>query len=531
MSNDYRVVVGAKLNGILCYFDLDICTERAVTSSATIPQFPVQDGVTISDHMYRNPRALSLTGRFSLAGKNNSEGNNLYTRAAITSVAKSGEKSWDKWFEEDAGELKDLSADNRLEAVQKVFEYIQAKGILCTVMMCQAQPDGGKTRFKVRDNMALASIRWSEQYNSMSFTLDFTEVITVDALGSFEVLDGSGDYPSLALPPTRSLGEVLHDNGTIYSVVIESLFRGGYIDVADGEAFRLKDEKMAGDVAWAAGHQVLRSTIAYAVAAGIAAAAFGISSAIAAVVGTSATTVAGSVAGGPIGLAIGLAIAGRILLVSAVVAGITAAIRAERLKRGFNLIYNYKDYVNSVTLKPTGADINTATVNEIDLRRLQRLIEDVQYAVDTEVQNLTFYSLPDGESADVAIQVGVDALTARLTPTTESDRRMPFRVELTKGFGDGAESVTGTIISVCGSLYDMQDNDLYRDSSRQYYLYLFNPYYDELFTEGMKPEEVAEAQKKLSNYCFVVARGSVKDSMERLDKTIKSALENAGYRE
>ena len=535
MSNEYRVVVGAKLNGNLCYFDLDICTERSVTSSATIPQFPVQDGVTISDHMYRNPRTLSLTGRFSLAGKSNSEGSNLYTRDHIIGTNKSGEKPWERWFEEDAGELKDLSESNRLESVQKVFEYIQAKGILCTVMMCQTGANDTKTRFKVRDNMALASIRWTEQYNSMGFTLDFTEVITVDTLGSFEVLDSAGDYPSLSLPVSRSLGQVVQDTGTIYDVVIESLFRSNYIAIADGEALRLKGETLVGSTAWSVVHRALQAAIVHVVAGLIVAGVVAGASAIATAVGVSTTTVLASSAGGPIGLAIGLAIAAKILAVSGVIIAITEIQKAARLRRGFNLIQKYDLYVNPTTLEPTGLDLNNATINDPDLVRLQRLIEDVQYAVDTEIQNLAFYSLPevgDAPGVDVPVQIGVDTIIARIN---KNETGNPFRMTLIKGFGENAPEITPDFGEWCveGSLYDMQENtnDIYRDSSRQYHMYLFNPYYDELFTRGMSDDVIAEHKNNLSDYYIVVARGSVKDSMENLGKTIKSALENAGYRE
>ena len=67
---EYRTVIGAKLNGRLCYFDLDTCTEKSLSSTATVPQYPVEDGVTVADHMYRNARTLTLSGSFSLAGRN-----------------------------------------------------------------------------------------------------------------------------------------------------------------------------------------------------------------------------------------------------------------------------------------------------------------------------------------------------------------------------------------------------------------------------------------------------------------------------
>ena len=173
--------------------------------------------------------------------------------------------------------------------------------------------------------------------------------------------------------------------------------------------------------------------------------------------------------------------------------------------------------------------------SEPDLVRLQRLIEDVQYAVDTEIQNLTFYSLPevgDASGVDVPVQIGVDTIIARIN---KNETGNPFRMTLIKGFGENAPEITPDFGEWCveGSLYDMQENtnDIYRDSSRQYHMYLFNPYYDELFTRGMNDDVIAEHKNNLSDYYIVVARGSVKDSMENLGKTIKSALENAGYRE
>ena len=93
---EYRTVIGAKLNGRLCYFDLDTCTEKSLSSSATVPQYPVENGVTVADHMYRNARTLNLAGSFSLAGRNSYENSNLYTKDNIIGNLAGGEKPWEQ---------------------------------------------------------------------------------------------------------------------------------------------------------------------------------------------------------------------------------------------------------------------------------------------------------------------------------------------------------------------------------------------------------------------------------------------------
>lgn len=530
MSEEYRVVIGAKLNGRLCYFDLDTCTERSLNSTATVPQYPVQNGVTVADHMYRNARSLNLSGQFSLAGRNSYEGNNLYTKDNIVGDLAAGTKSWEQWFEEDAGELKDLSANNRLEAIQRVFEYIQAKGIFCTIMMCSGKPGGANTRFKVRDNMVLTSISWREQYNSMNFSLGFTEVITVSSLGEFETFDYDGLYPSTTLPATHSLGDVVQASGTIYQTVIEALLNANYIDLADGQAYRLKGETLAGDGAGEVLKRVIAAAVAAALAAGVAVGTAALASTT--VAGVSGTTILASAGGGPIGLAIGLAIAGEILYIGGIIAGAQAIVRAVHLNQGFNLVLKYKDYIdpNTFELKP-GVDISAAQLNDSDLGRLRVLLEDVQAAVDTEITNINFYNLPGADSAEVPVQVGVDSLTLRVTRGTA---KQPFSMQILKGLGSNAEPVTPPFGDWCveGNLTDMDEssNMMYKDSSRQYYMYLYNPYLNPEFANMSGLSVPEDAETNLSNYYVVVVKGSMKDSMKKLSDVIKDVLSNRGYR-
>lgn len=525
MAEEYRTVIGAKLNGRLCYFDLDTCMSKSLNSNATVAQYPVEKGDTVSDHMYRNARSLNLSGSFSLAGRNSYEKNNLYTKDNIIGELEGGNKSWEKWFEEDAGELKDLSSSNRLESIQKVFEYIQAKGILCTVMMCSGKPGDNNTRFKVRDNMALTGITWREAYNSMAYDFTFTEIISVTRDLNFETFDYSDLYPQVYLPATKSLGQIMNDTGSLVQMIIEALFDWGYIDWADGKAYVLKGAKTE----W--------SAKIYETCADIVARNIGIGAIAGVAIGaTVGWIVAGSSAGGPVGLAVGLCIAAAFLAIAGIVTIVQTGIKEHRLNQGFNLIKNYAQYVDPKTYEPRG-NIDTALVNEVDLVRLRQLLEDVQYAVDSQMSKIGFYTITDDETdnsgRDVPIQVGVDALTVRINATGDSTN--PFKIQLLKGYGEGAEPVSPLFGGwpAADSLYNMSSvtNILYKDSSRQYELYLFNPYLTEEMAKAAGYNSVAEAASRLSNYYFVVSQGNMKDNMDNLSKIISKALADQGYTE
>ena len=49
---------------------LDTQENKSVQATSTIAQQPLQSGDTMSDHMYRDPTTFSISGMFSLNGKN-----------------------------------------------------------------------------------------------------------------------------------------------------------------------------------------------------------------------------------------------------------------------------------------------------------------------------------------------------------------------------------------------------------------------------------------------------------------------------
>lgn len=544
----YRTFIAATINGNKCYFDLDTCTERSLSSTAAIPQYPVESGVTISDHMYRNPRTLNLTGTFSL---NRASATNCYTLANITNNRGINSDVWASWFEGEGSDLKRLSADDRMTSVQTLFEWIQAKGVLCDIYMVDRSSTVEKSRFKSRHNMALQSISWRENYNSMSYAFTFTEIISISPVSSFEVYSYNDLYPNVYLPASRSLGEVLMDTGSLIDLVLRTLVERGYISKADCKAFVLNGDVTKGGELQSfmqACMNVFTSMIfggykGFAEGAGYAA----IGAAAGIVIGSAlfgAKAAAGAIAAaaGPIGWVI---LGGAILgLGIEAISGYVSQVKAEaKLASGFNLIKDYRQYVDPKTLLPNeNAQKDTAILNKPDFARLRMLIEDMAAGLNEVFQDLTFYQLSSSDTelpdCEMPLQVGTDILTVKViqnkteSSNTEENKKTspvnPYSLSFIRGTGSSAKSVPSLFGSwpVCKTLYEMKSNATmaYKDTSRQYQVYLLNPYLG--VTEG---DEYEAAFKNASYYYLVVYRGNIEDATKQISEQVNKILTNGGY--
>ena len=151
------------------YLPIDFLEDRSIRASSTIVSQPLQNGDTMSDHMYRNPTELELSGKFSLNGRN--------------------------WQNDSYTDI--YNTDDRLTAIEWVFEWIKNNGSLCTITTVATDIDNvdhfsydsngnvsgninpSNTRFITRENMALTNISWKEKQNTLEFTFSFKEVIMI----------------------------------------------------------------------------------------------------------------------------------------------------------------------------------------------------------------------------------------------------------------------------------------------------------------------------------------------------------------
>lgn len=527
----YRTFIGANINGNTVYFDLDTCTERSVSSNAVIPQYPVESGVTISDHMYRNPRTLTLSGSFSL-NRGADDKQEMYT---LTSIMQDWpQDARQAWLDTEGAELKSLNANDRLSAVQTVFEWIQANGVLCDIYMQDKSSTNAATRFKSRKNMALQNISWRENYNSMQYTFTFTEIINISALSSFETYTYKGDYADINLPAARSLGEVLADTGGLINLVIETLVERGYISKADAKALVLNaDVTKAGEL------QSFARSILEIMASRFFGAAKGalIGAAVAAAGGlvTAKLAAAGILSSaGPVGWVI----LGAAVLGAVIGEGIAIYNRAQaeaRLNKGFNLVKNYRQYVDPKTLEPVST-ANDAVLNTPDFSRLRLLLDDIAAGVNEVFTSISLYQLSTSNepltNCKMPLQVGSDILTVTVTPANATDSATaPYQMSIERGTGEAATNVTPLFgrWPVVPTLADMKPNGnmVYRDTSRQYQMYLMNP----AIAYTNNDVELKAAYEAGSNYYLVVCRGNIEDAVKKLQEKIIEILSNQGYTE
>lgn len=168
--------------------EFDLVTEKSVTATSEITQYPTINGDTVADHMIKQATTVTVGGIFSLYG-------NKPTTFA--------------------------GADDRLTNIQSFFEKIKDNGILCTLTTID-RASNSKHRFKTRDSMALTNITWQENQSSMTFTFTFTEALTVNMIAP--VIDYTDEnVPAITDPSTLNFTDEFLNPDEITKIVVLQL--------------------------------------------------------------------------------------------------------------------------------------------------------------------------------------------------------------------------------------------------------------------------------------------------------------------
>lgn len=168
---------------------LDTVNDTNITASSTVTEHPTVNGTPMADHMYKNPIDLTLNGIFSLNGK----------KAIL--IDKAGKS---------------------LARVEKIFEDIKDKGILCTISKIKIVDKDSTPQFTVRDSMVLQSITWVEKINSLGFTFTFREALRADV----QVYDVDPDdrfAPDITYADASNFSDTLLDWEAVDKEVLQAL--------------------------------------------------------------------------------------------------------------------------------------------------------------------------------------------------------------------------------------------------------------------------------------------------------------------
>ena len=194
--SDFAITISCKLNPTdqsETVFVLDTVNDNTINSSSTITNHPIVTGDMIADHMYINPDSLSINGSFSLNGSK--------------------------------GIVID-SSGSKLKNVEELFEKIKREGIHCTIVkvfLSESQSNlNDGPRFKIRHNMVLTNIQWTERINSLNFSFTFNQALVAD-VQTYDV-DISDQYlPNVSEPATLSFTDTLIDWNQIDSIIVSQL--------------------------------------------------------------------------------------------------------------------------------------------------------------------------------------------------------------------------------------------------------------------------------------------------------------------
>lgn len=477
----YKAIIGCNWNQFVTgstepdrYLALDLQEEPTITASATLCQQPLQSGDTMTDHMYRNPTTIQLSGMFSLNGSNVLNKDTSYN-----------------FFQ---------TSQDRLTAIQEIFEKIKDDGILCRITTLKdgkggdaQNNDNAQVRFKERNNMALSSITWTQMQNSMKFSFTFNEVIMVEVQEYEELTDEllkELNLPRVTSPLGSSLSTVLSNTGGIEQIVVQSLYNNGYID---------------NDFA-----QALIEFVDYVgtfVLAGLVAA--GAIAAISAIAGSTAAALAISGSAAvifPVGTIVAVAVVAVVAVVSLISSWFNRAKEREKQRKVFKLINGSA---------------------EQDAIRLRNLLDDINNAVIGVTTNITIYEIDPKDTntpQQVMINLGGDYFTI-----------------------DFQENNTKSEYGWTAQVYDLNDNpvrlqhnwcpqtslaDLKRNQnmwfrSGQYEVYLINANLNDIVNST--DEEKKNVAKRLHSYTIWVSYGNVEENAKIIENAINDAIVNEGF--
>ena len=476
------------------YLFLDTINDRQISGSNTTPGQPMQNGEFISDHTYRNPDTMSVSGVFSL---DSSQVYNL-------------NKDQDY-----INQFTSAGAD-RLTRIQETFEGIKKGGYLCTLTF-MSMPDttarlnkgtasGNETRFKVRKNMQLESFSWVESLNTIKYTLSFKEVIFVNQQEYYNLPAEELIYynlPKITDLPASSLGMVLTDpnNNELYEMVIRQLYDKGYIDKAFMKYIAENKSK-----AWAnAGMAILCKVIAEV------AVAVGVAITVTAVTTTATTASVALSAVFPVGTVIAGAIA-----IAALGFAIGFWIKSNKHRKKKNVIKLVKKSANE------------------GLDKLKNLFDKIKTSLVNIESGVSIYTFNSDEPQQTLIKIGGKTYVIEASQNNvTSSNNWNFKVlDVNQKLISTAINNSPNPVTNMSQLSDPNvsaSQIWFNDASGQYEVYLVNLSLD---LEENKENQAAmnNVKSRLTTYSIWVSEGNISDNIQILLKAVTELIAEEGYK-
>lgn len=166
---------------------MDTIDETTISSSNELTEQPLINGDFITDHMFRKPISLDITGVFGMGKRQGivvNDGNLLLTE------------------------------------IESLFERIKNEGIVCSIVKIKMDESKHDVRFLQRNNLILESITWTEAINTLGFRFGFREVAFAESV-TYDVDLDDEFLPNVTELQMKSFSETLLNKEEAIKMVID----------------------------------------------------------------------------------------------------------------------------------------------------------------------------------------------------------------------------------------------------------------------------------------------------------------------
>lgn len=467
-SGEYNLTINCLIDDIEYNLYFDYVSSNSYSVSSNITTHPLVNGDMISDHMYKNQGSANISGSFSIYG--NKKGIDIVRY----------DKNLKEYVHSDYSE----TSQNRLNAIQTLFERINKEGILCSIF--KRSSEGEVDRFKVRNNMVLTNIRWSENQFSVDFNFDFTEVLLaeIDEV-EYEVDVTDEDIPIVTNPLTSNIVDELFDWNEITKTAILMLKEEGLYT----------DDFITAIISWSKSFEELGSDVLVGVGIG-------------AVVGTvvflagikvllSIAAAAGTI---PVAGWIIAAAVAAVAAISSAIFGIVKAIKASKYKiKAFKLYKNEKK-------------------KEEEFRRFTDFIGSIKLEFESLGDNISLYGFGINKPQECLVTIGNNYYVFKFTKATESS---VYSLSITDIDGKNIDIIPDIGEKAIASINECSESTLLFTTSDQLQVYLINKKL--LLTDELN-ESAEEVQKDLTNFTVIVSNLDLTRFNDMLVEIIKNKI-------
>lgn len=202
------------------YQSLDLVTSVNEHLTSQVSSYPMTDKDYVMDHMFNEPMTVSISGKFSLYGRN----------ARIERSDTSGNVK----YLGDYNKAIYSKPITRLKRIQELFEKLKEDGyVMSLTTIGESKTDGsGELLFKRRPSMILTSITWDTTNPSvLGYTFEFKEVrfATISTENMFELDSSDSNLPDITDPVSCNFTDKILNSSDIIMELLNACLDDGFV--------------------------------------------------------------------------------------------------------------------------------------------------------------------------------------------------------------------------------------------------------------------------------------------------------------